>query len=103
MSARTVFSFLVSVWLVGSVSAEPPRTWSTRPLGFSASLPPSARHRWSRADRLGRGRDLAAERLQRGDVDLRECRERLDCVGQNVEWDVGADRERGLLQPLARL
>ena len=44
-----------------------------------------------------------AERLQRGDVDLRERRERLDRVAQDVERDVGADRQRGLLQPLARL
>ena len=69
----------------------------------SSSLLSSARHRRSRADRLARRRDLPAERLQRGDVDLRERRERLDRVGQDVERDVGADRERGLLQPLARL
>ena len=68
-----------------------------------ASLPPSARYRWSRAERLGRCRDLTAKRLQRGDEDLRERRERLDRVRQNAEWDLGTDRERRLLQPLARL
>src|SRR5829696_144709 len=63
----------------------------------------SARHRRSGADRLGRCRDLGAERPQRADIDLRERRERLDGVVEDVEWDVGADRQRCLLQPLARL
>lgn len=91
-------SFLVSEWLVKPVSA----VIATNLAGAAAvvqSLPPSARHRRSRADRLGCCRDLAAERLQRVDVDLREHRERLDRVGEDVEWDVGADRERRLLQP----
>ena len=44
-----------------------------------------------------------AQRLQRRDVDLRERRERLDRVGEDVDRDVGADGERRLLQPLAGL
>jgi len=48
-------------------------------------------------------RHLVSERLQGGDEDLREGRERLDGVPQHVERDVGADRQRGLLQPLPRL
>ena len=64
---------------------------------------PSARHRRARPDRLVRGRDLVPKRLQRGDVDLRERGERLNRVAEDIERDAGADRERRLLQPLARL
>src|SRR4051812_22638230 len=60
--------------------------------------------RWrSRPDPLARGRDLRVERLERGDVDLRERRERLDRVAQDVEGHAGADGERGLLEPFAGL
>ena len=45
----------------------------------------------------------AAERFQRVDVDLRERREGLDRVAQHVERHARADRQRRLLQPLARL
>ena len=41
--------------------------------------------------------------MQSGDEDLRERREGLDGVGEDVEWDVGADSQRRLLQPFARL
>ena len=51
----------------------------------------------------GSGLDLAAQRLQRGDVDLGEGGERLDDVAQHVERHAGADGQRGLLQPLAGL
>ncbi len=47
--------------------------------------------------------DLGAERLQRVGVDLGEGRERLDRVAQHVERYVGADGQRGLLEPLAGL
>jgi hypothetical protein len=43
------------------------------------------------------------ERLQRGHVDLREGRERLDGVAQHVEPNARMDRQRDLLQPLAGL
>src|SRR5271165_1351809 len=69
----------------------------TRPCGRPQA---SARHWRSRSGRLRCRGDLAAEHLQRGDVDLGERRERLDRVDQDVELDMGADRERGLLQPL---
>ena len=57
----------------------------------------SVRHRRARGGRLGRRRYLVAEDLQRGDVDLRERGEWLDRVGKDLEGDVGADREGGLL------
>src|SRR3954471_2356921 len=63
----------------------------------------SAGHRRSRADGLGRPRDLALEHLQRVVVDLREGGKRLDRVDPYVERGVRTDRERGLLQPLTRL
>jgi hypothetical protein len=44
---------------------------------------------------LGRG-DLAVERLERVEVDLRERREGLDGVAQDVERDAGADGQGGL-------
>src|SRR5262245_29513005 len=47
--------------------------------------------------------DLASQVLQRGDVNLRERWEWLDRVAQHRERNPGADRERGLLEPLARL
>ena len=88
-----------------------PSSSGSRPVGWATSCgahrlsllvrPPSAVSRPRR--RPGRCRDLAAERLQRVDVDLREGRERLDRVAQHVERDAGADRQRRLLQPLARL
>ncbi len=59
---------------------------------------------------IGLGRSAVALRrsplrsaFTRRVVDLREARERLDRVAQHVERDVGADRERRLLQPLAGL
>jgi len=47
--------------------------------------------------------DLAAERLDGGEVDLREGRKRLDRVAEDIDRDLGADGERRLLEPLARL
>ena len=43
------------------------------------------------------------QRLERVHVDLREGREGLDGVDEDVKRDAGADGERGLLEPLARL
>src|SRR3954471_5595020 len=63
----------------------------------------SAWHGWSCANRLACRRDVLAECLQPGDVDLREGGERLDRVAEDVERDVRADRQRRLLEPLARL
>src|SRR5437763_12920712 len=63
----------------------------------------SARHGRSGRDRLARGRDRFAERLEAGDVDLREGGERLDGVREDVERDVSSDGECGLLEPFARL
>jgi hypothetical protein len=61
--------------------------------------PSSARHWGSGADRFAHRRDdLFAEHLQRVDEDLREGRERLDGVGQDLDRDVGMDRQRRLLQ-----
>ena len=57
----------------------------------------------SRRPVRGPGATSSRERLQRADVDLRERRERLDGVAQDVERDVRADGQRGLLHPLARL
>ena len=47
--------------------------------------------------------DLLAELLESGDVDLGEGREGLDRVREDVEGEVAADRQRGLLQPFTRL
>ena len=55
------------------------------------------------SNRSARHADLPAELLERGDVDLREGRERLDRVSQHVERHAGPDRQRGLLHPLAGL
>jgi len=62
-------------------------------------------HRALRAgpDRLARPRDLFVERLQRGEVDLREGGEGLDRVAQHVERDACADGKRRLLEPLPGL
>ena len=59
-------------------------------------------------DRFGTGRrrprsDLLAQFLQRFDVDLGEGRERLNRVGEDVERNVPAYRQRGLLEPLTGL
>ena len=71
---------------------------------MSGRIPaPFSGSRRRRLDRPVRCGDLAAEQLERVEVDLREGRERLDRVEQHVERDAGADRERRLLQPLARL
>src|SRR6187549_548584 len=48
-------------------------------------------------------RDLLMQDAQRLDEDLRERRERLDRVAQDVERHAGADGERGLLEPFAGL
>src|SRR3954451_17249307 len=53
--------------------------------------------------RLALAGDLGAERFERRDVDLRERGEWLDRVAQNLEWHLGADRQRRLLKPLAGL
>src|SRR5271157_1035767 len=53
--------------------------------------------------RLARCRDLAAQRLERGDIDLGEGGEGLDRVAQHLERHAGTDRQRGLLDPLTRL
>ena len=42
-------------------------------------------------------------RLDRGADDLREAREGLDRVAQDIDRDPRADRQRHLLQPLAGL
>jgi hypothetical protein len=67
------------------------------------SLPwvPLFRCRVVMSDRLARGDDLAVERLQRGDVDLRERGAGVDGGAQHLEWDTGADGQGGLLQALA--
>src|SRR3954468_19324539 len=67
------------------------------------SLLSSAWHGWSCANGLAGRRDVLAECLQPGDVDLRERGERLDRVAEDVERDVRADRQRGLLEPLTGL
>src|SRR3954454_1389498 len=55
------------------------------------------------SDQLGRPRDLFVERLQRGEVDLREGGEGLDRVAQHVERDACTDGKRRLLEPLPGL
>ena len=71
-------------------------SWSARSLGFQSLLDVGA----------GRRRpcgDLLPEHLEGGDVDLGEGREGLDRVREDVEREVAADRQCGLLQPLTRL
>src|SRR5215217_3034222 len=80
--------------------------WLGVTVGAEVIVPPgtgSPRSWRSRPDRPARRGDLGAEGLQPGEVDLREGRERLDRVRQDVERHAGADRERGLLKPLAGL
>ena len=83
---------LGSGWAVGAHAAAGHR------LEERSSARRRVRARWRRSSR-----DLAVQRLQRCEVDLGERRERLDRVAQHVERHARADRERRLLQPLARL
>jgi len=66
------------------------------------------RHRWAECSGRCRSlrsfrRDIAAQRLQRVDEDLRERRKRLNDVAQHVQGNAGANGQRRLLQPLAGL
>src|SRR5262245_12853161 len=63
----------------------------------------SDRHGRRRADGLGRSRYMRSELLEGLGVDLRERREWLNRVAQDVERHVRPDSHRGLLQPLASL
>jgi hypothetical protein len=66
----------------------------------------SCRHpRHLRVDRLGGRRHVGNRHPEIHDcgvVDPRETGERLDRVAQHLDRDMGADRQRRLLQPLTR-
>ena len=69
---------------------------SEEPLG---PWPGSSR---SRSDRVARRSDVLRSASSAAAWDLREAGEGLNGVAEHVERNVGADRQRGLLQPLAR-